>query len=257
MVFAFAWNHSQRISCRYLDICHDFPMHIGKSISFLCGRWENWTFLHWNFWFMNAFPFDTKICFNLANEYFALSMSCVFFLSRHSRSNNILSKLLLLKDANKSQHIWKVYSFPCIDVTIRMRIVIAVVNFGDDIDEKDNEPLALSRSLLHYHSFTYSISHHVGCFNCMEVLENYIDSTRHSLEDFQFSVSYSLDGILCMHLITIYHACSFTPTMTITTFTKPSNSGSNNNTEEQKANNKFEMLMLKNIHIIWQSFRIT
>lgn len=54
-------------------------MHIGKSISFLCGRWENWTFLHWNFWFMNAFPFDTKICFILANEYFALSMSCVFF----------------------------------------------------------------------------------------------------------------------------------------------------------------------------------
>lgn len=180
-----------------------------------------------------------------------------FFFSRHSRSNNILSKLLLLKDANKSQHICKVYSFPCIDVTIRMRIVIAVVNFGDDIDEKDNEPLALSRSLLHYHSFTYSISRHVGCFNCMEVLENYIDSTRHSLEDFQFSVSYSLDGILCMHLITIYHACSFTPTMTITTFTKPSNSSSNNNTEEQKANNKFEMLMLKNIHIIWQSFRIT
>lgn len=87
-----------------------------------------------------------------------------------------------MKDANKSQRIFE--KFYCFPVLTHNEIVIAVVNFVDDIDERDNEPPTP-----------------VACQMWILTARNDIDLTPNSLRRFQFSVSYSVDGILCMHLI--------------------------------------------------------
>lgn len=72
------------------------------------------------------------------------------------------------------------------------------------------------------------------------MLENYIDLSRNSFKDFQFSVSY----FSWWDFMYAFDNHSLRITL--------------NSTHTHEANNKFRnFLILKSIHIIWQSFRIT
>lgn len=125
------------IECRRLSICRYFVNDFlcqcqcnGKTHIIFMWSLSKLNILALTFLiYGRQFPFDSKICFNLPIEWKSISFVVCYSLilqrtfrkpHTYSHTDNTrrahLIRVVRLKDANKSQNIWKVLLFPGIDV---------------------------------------------------------------------------------------------------------------------------------------------